>query len=77
MFNVPDAPVLAEIELNTQGEKANRFIDNFYRMATIPHKFDHGEERRILVFTKENVNLNPISIVQKMLLNFSGFGHKS
>uniref|UniRef100_T1GK75 Large ribosomal subunit protein uL1m n=1 Tax=Megaselia scalaris TaxID=36166 RepID=T1GK75_MEGSC len=54
MFNVPDAPLVAEIELNTQAEKANRFVDNFQRMATIPYKFDHGEDRKILVFTKEN-----------------------
>lgn len=56
MFNVPDAPLVAEIEINTQAEKANRFVDNFQRMATIPHKFDHGEERKILAFTKENVS---------------------
>lgn len=35
-----------------QGEKMTRFVDNFQRMAMIPHKFDHGEDRKILVFTK-------------------------
>ncbi|XP_055905393.1 39S ribosomal protein L1, mitochondrial [Eupeodes corollae] len=54
MYNVPNAPLNVEIELNMQAEKANRFVDNFNRMAMIPHKFDHGDERKILAFTKEN-----------------------
>lgn len=51
-YNEPNAPVIAHIELDMQGEKATRFVDNFLRMAPIKHKFDHGEERKILVFTK-------------------------
>ncbi|KAH8310943.1 hypothetical protein KR044_003535 [Drosophila immigrans] len=54
MYNVPNAPLNVEIELNMQGEKATRFVDNFQRMAMIPHKFDHGEDRKIIVFTKGN-----------------------
>ncbi|XP_068155727.1 large ribosomal subunit protein uL1m [Drosophila tropicalis] len=54
MYNVPNAPLNVEIELNMQGEKATRFVDNFQRMAMIPHKFAHGEERKIIVFTKGN-----------------------
>lgn len=53
MYNVPNAPLTVEIELNMQGEKATRFLDNFQKMAMVPHKFDHGEERTILVFAKE------------------------
>lgn len=30
-----------------------RFVDNFTRIAPMPYKFDHGEERSILVFTKD------------------------
>ncbi|XP_055375822.1 39S ribosomal protein L1, mitochondrial [Condylostylus longicornis] len=52
MYNVPNAPLNVHIELNMKAEKANRFIDNFQKVAMIPYKFDHGEERRILVFTK-------------------------
>uniref|UniRef100_T1PFZ0 Ribosomal protein L1p/L10e n=1 Tax=Musca domestica TaxID=7370 RepID=T1PFZ0_MUSDO len=37
-----------------KAEKSTRFVDNFQRMAMMPHKFDHGEERKILVFTKGN-----------------------
>lgn len=55
MYNVPTAPLNVDIELNMQGEKATRFVDNFQRMAMIPHKFEHGEERKIIVFTKGNV----------------------
>ncbi|XP_030376191.1 uncharacterized protein LOC115625313 [Scaptodrosophila lebanonensis] len=54
MYNVTNAPLNVEIELNMQGEKATRFVDNFQRMAMIPHKFDHGEDRKIIVFTKGN-----------------------
>ncbi|ALC46210.1 mRpL1, partial [Drosophila busckii] len=54
MYNVPNAPLNVEIELNMQGEKATRFVDNFQRMAMIPHKFQHGEDRKIIVFTKGN-----------------------
>lgn len=56
MYNVPNAPLTVEIELNMQGEKATRFVDNFQRVAMIPHKFEHGEERKIIVFTKGNVS---------------------
>lgn len=52
MYGHPDAPLLIDIELNMQGEKATRFVDNFQRMAMIEHRFDHGEERQILVLAK-------------------------
>lgn len=57
MYNVPDAPLIAHIEINMQGEKQTRFCENFHRMAPIDHKFDHGEERSILVFTKGLENI--------------------
>ncbi|KAG5671742.1 hypothetical protein PVAND_001922 [Polypedilum vanderplanki] len=52
MYNVPNAPILAEIEINMQGEKITRFVDNFHRMAPINYKFNHGEERTVLAFAK-------------------------
>lgn len=57
MYNVPNAPIFAHIEMNMQAEKATRFVENFHRMAPINHKFDHGEERSILVFTKGLENI--------------------
>lgn len=57
MYNIPNAPLIAHVELNMQGEKATRFIENFYRMAPIQHKFDHGEDRTILVLTKGQENI--------------------
>lgn len=57
MYNVPKAPVIAHIELNMQGEKATRFIENFHRMAPVQHKFNHGQDRSILVFTKGQENI--------------------
>jgi len=58
MYNEPNAPLNVEIELNMVAEKKTRFVDNFQRMAMVPHKFDHGEDRKIIVFTKGNVNLS-------------------
>jgi large subunit ribosomal protein L1 len=57
MYNVPHAPIIAQIELNMQAEKQTRFVENFHRMAPINHKFSHGEERSILVFTKGLENI--------------------
>ena len=61
MYNVPNAPLHAHIELNMQAEKITRFVDNFHRMALIPHKFDHGEERTVLAFAKGQENLKAAS----------------
>ncbi|XP_058451567.1 large ribosomal subunit protein uL1 [Malaya genurostris] len=52
MYNVPNAPLYAHIELNMQAEKITRFVDNFQRMVAIPHKFKQNENRNILVFAK-------------------------
>lgn len=57
MYNVPNAPLIAYIELNMQGEKATRFVENFQRMAPVQNKFDHGEERTVLVLAKGQENL--------------------
>lgn len=55
MYGRPNAPLNVQIELNMQGEKITRFIDNFHRTAMIQHKFDHGEDRQILVLSKGEV----------------------
>lgn len=52
MYNLPNSPLHAHIELNMQAEKITRFVDNFQRMVAIPHKFEHGENRNIIVFAK-------------------------
>ncbi|XP_019563891.3 large ribosomal subunit protein uL1 [Aedes albopictus] len=57
MINLPNAPLMAHIELNMQAEKITRFVDNFQRMVAIPHKFEHGENRNIIVFAKGQENL--------------------
>ncbi|KAG5864915.1 hypothetical protein JTB14_017006 [Gonioctena quinquepunctata] len=52
MYNKPNANLHVSIELNMQGEKKTRFVENFSRIAGIPHKFDQGEERPVLAFGK-------------------------
>ncbi|KAJ3647279.1 hypothetical protein Zmor_019165 [Zophobas morio] len=52
MYNEPNSHLLARIELNMQGEKATRFVEDFSRIAAIPHKFEHGDERAIIAFSK-------------------------
>lgn len=55
MYGLPNSLVNIEIELNMQAEKITRFVDNFQRTVLIPNKFDHGEERNILVLAKGEV----------------------
>lgn len=57
MYGLPHAPLNVEIELNMQGEKMTRFVENFHRMAMIEHEFDHGEERQIMALAKGEDNL--------------------
>ncbi|XP_055613288.1 50S ribosomal protein L1 [Uranotaenia lowii] len=52
VYNLPNAPLQAHVELNMQAEKITRFVDNFQRMVAIPHQFEHGENRNIIVFAK-------------------------
>ncbi|KAL1380386.1 hypothetical protein pipiens_014238 [Culex pipiens pipiens] len=52
MYNLPNAPLHAHIELNMQAEKITRFVENFQRMVAIPNRFEHGENRNIIVFAK-------------------------
>jgi large subunit ribosomal protein L1 len=53
MYNEPNASLHVHIELNMQGEKKTRFVENFNRIAAVPFKFDHGEERTIVAFSKD------------------------
>ncbi|XP_032516064.2 large ribosomal subunit protein uL1 [Danaus plexippus] len=52
MYNVPDALVLAQVELNMEAVKKNRYIDNFSRLTLLPRIFPRDEERTILAFCK-------------------------
>ncbi|KAL9891626.1 mitochondrial ribosomal protein L1 [Glossina fuscipes fuscipes] len=54
MYNEPNARLMVDVELNMKAEKSTKYVDNFQRVVLVPHKYDHGEERRILVFTKGN-----------------------
>ncbi|KAL3271443.1 hypothetical protein HHI36_021929 [Cryptolaemus montrouzieri] len=53
VYNQPNAPLQAIFELNMQGEKKTRFVENFNRICGIQHPFDHGEERTIIAFAKD------------------------
>ncbi|GJQ88194.1 mRpL1 [Trypoxylus dichotomus] len=53
MYNQPNAPLHLIVELDMAGEKKNKFLDNFSSIAAVPHKFEHGEERSIVAFTKD------------------------
>lgn len=69
IYNVPNAPLIAEIELNMKAEKGIKMVDNFQRTAPIKHKFDHGEDRTILVFAKGQEN---IEVAKKAGASLSG-----
>lgn len=82
MLNEPSAPLVVDIELNMVAEKSTKFLDNFSRMARVPHKYKHGEERRILVFSKGEVGsrircvlspVSPVSVSLAMTVGRVGF----
>ncbi|CAH0723508.1 unnamed protein product, partial [Brenthis ino] len=52
MYNALDSYVFAQIELNMEGIKKNRYVDNFTRLTLLPHYFPREEERTILAFCK-------------------------
>jgi large subunit ribosomal protein L1 len=52
MYNEPNAQLIAHVEINMKGEKGTRMVENFHRTAAIKHKFEHGEERTVLVLAK-------------------------
>ncbi|XP_067004658.1 large ribosomal subunit protein uL1m [Anabrus simplex] len=52
IYNVPDAPLNAFIELDMRAPKKNKFVDNFKRVVHIPYPFDLGDDRSVLVFCK-------------------------
>lgn len=52
VFNRPDAKLEVLVELDMRTAKPNKYVEKFTRTAMIPHGFDHGENRAILVFCK-------------------------
>ncbi|ERL89871.1 39S ribosomal protein L1, mitochondrial [Dendroctonus ponderosae] len=57
IYNRPNAELFVTIDLNMQGEKKTRFVDNFKRIAGIPHKFDIKEERTVIAFAKNTESI--------------------
>ncbi|KRT84201.1 ribosomal protein, partial [Oryctes borbonicus] len=60
MYNQPNAPFHLIVELNMAGEKKNKFLDNFSNIAAVPYRFDHGEDRTIVAFTKDSNTFDDI-----------------
>ncbi|XP_045496563.1 50S ribosomal protein L1 [Colias croceus] len=52
MYNDPEAYVYAKVEVNMEGIKKTRFLDNFSKLTLFPHNFPREEERTILAFCK-------------------------
>ncbi|RLU15021.1 hypothetical protein DMN91_012908 [Ooceraea biroi] len=53
IYNQPNAPIKAIIELDMQTEKKTKFVNTFTRMVHIPHTFSQPDEnRKILAFCK-------------------------
>ncbi|KAI4458339.1 54s ribosomal protein l1 mitochondrial [Holotrichia oblita] len=69
MYNQPSAPLHLIVELNMTGEKKNKYLENFHSIAGIPHKFEHGEERKIVAFTKD---IEVLDEIRKAGAEFAG-----
>lgn len=57
MYNSLDAPLNVDIEMNMTGDRPSRMVPNFSKLILLKHPFEHGQERNILVFAKEEVSL--------------------
>ncbi|KAL4708840.1 hypothetical protein ACJJTC_019356 [Scirpophaga incertulas] len=52
MYNQPNAFVYANIELNMEAVKKNRYLETFTKLCLMPNGFPRDEERTILAFCK-------------------------
>lgn len=52
IYNQPNAPLQAFIELDMTGAKKTKYVEPFNRIANVAHEFEHGEKRSILLFCK-------------------------
>ncbi|RZF43469.1 hypothetical protein LSTR_LSTR001730 [Laodelphax striatellus] len=52
VLNRPNAPLQVFMELDMRTSKPTKFVEKFTRTALVPHGFNHGEDRSILVFCK-------------------------
>ncbi|KAG5311975.1 RS8 protein, partial [Acromyrmex insinuator] len=52
IYNLPNESIKAFLELDMQGAKKTKFVDPFTRIVCLPHVFDHGQTRKLLVFCK-------------------------
>lgn len=56
MLDSPNASIIANIELNMDGEKPTKPVNNFTANIMIEHSFDHGEIRSVIAFVKDQVH---------------------
>lgn len=69
VYDAMNLPLNVAIEMNMDGEKSTRMVANFQKLVMIKHSFDHGQQRNILVFAKEEVNIRHF--------NFNKFAEKT
>lgn len=56
MWDSLDSMLNVSIEMNMIGEKPTRMVSNFQKLVLLKHPFEHGQERQLLVFAKEEVH---------------------
>nr|XP_018905198.1 PREDICTED: 39S ribosomal protein L1, mitochondrial [Bemisia tabaci]XP_018905199.1 PREDICTED: 39S ribosomal protein L1, mitochondrial [Bemisia tabaci] len=52
VYNQPKSLVNAYIELDLRTAKKTKFVERFTRLVGIPYPYDHGEERTVIAFCK-------------------------
>lgn len=60
MYDALNSPLNVSIEMNMIGDKPTRLVSNFQKLVPIKYPFDHGQERTILAFAKEEVQFKHI-----------------
>lgn len=61
VYNAPNAPLFAFIELDMSLDKKTKFHSNFTGLVPVKYTFKHGEERSILAFCKTIDQINEVT----------------
>lgn len=65
MWDALDSPLNLSVEMNMKAEKGTKFVNSFQKLVVIQHPFEHGQERSILVFAKDDVSERVLSDKKK------------
>lgn len=57
MLDAMHEPLNISIEMDMRGEREIKNVSDFRQLVKLAHPFDHGQQRKILFFAREEVNM--------------------